>query len=111
MRQLFESGCLQSAFWHRFTLTVHSPIAKDPDAFGIRILPRPDAPFASNDLEFEDPTGTDHDGLGPCLDRALYNYLHGVGLDQHVSDWFPMPVPDVSVPVDLVERALAGELA
>ena len=26
VRQLFDAGCIQSAFWHRFAATVHSPI-------------------------------------------------------------------------------------
>src|SRR5204862_6316217 len=26
VRQLFEEGCIQSGFWHRFAATAHSPI-------------------------------------------------------------------------------------
>ena len=28
VRQLFEHNCIQSAFWHRFSMTVHSPVGK-----------------------------------------------------------------------------------
>ncbi len=42
--------------------------------------PAPAAPFASNDLTFDDPTGVDHDALG-AASRALYNYMHGIGLE------------------------------
>jgi len=31
VRQLFEAGCLQSAVWHRFAATAHSPIGQKPD--------------------------------------------------------------------------------
>ena len=31
VRQLFEQGCIQSGFFHRFTCTVHSPVGKNPE--------------------------------------------------------------------------------
>src|SRR5678816_530861 len=64
VRQLFEEGCLQSAYWHRFSATAHSPVGRNPEAFGIRLLPEPAVTFARNELDFVDPTGTDHDTLG-----------------------------------------------
>jgi radical SAM superfamily enzyme YgiQ (UPF0313 family) len=133
VRQLFAAGCLQSAFWHRFAATVHSPIGKAPEVYGIRLVsppePRPKARpaltpvpvFARNDLAFIDPTGTDHDRLGVGLRKALYNYMHGLGLDLEVHTWFdegaparrgrrrpsPPAIPKTSVPPDLIARALA----
>ena len=32
VRQLFAEGCIQSAFWHRFAATAHSPIGQAPGA-------------------------------------------------------------------------------
>jgi hypothetical protein len=29
VRQLFENGCIQSGFFHRFACTVHSPVGKN----------------------------------------------------------------------------------
>jgi len=112
VRQLFLAGCVQSAFWHRFTLTVHSPIARDPDRFGIRVVPPPDSTFGANDLDFVDPTGTDHDALGPVLDKALYNYLHGIGLFEPAHHWFEQALdgraPVTSIAPDWIERSLQG---
>jgi radical SAM superfamily enzyme YgiQ (UPF0313 family) len=114
VRQLFDAGCIQSAFWHRFAATVHSPIGKSPRKYGIRVLREREA-FARNELPFEDPTGTDHDFLGQGLRKALYNYMHGVGLDLDVRSWFSRSrgagrarrrVPAAQVPADLVARAL-----
>ena len=31
VRQLFAEGCIQSAFWHRFAATAHSPIGREPE--------------------------------------------------------------------------------
>src|SRR5438045_9063581 len=53
VRQLFAEGCLQSAFWHRFTATVHSPIGKQPELFGITLRKPPAATFAETDTAFD----------------------------------------------------------
>ena len=122
VRQLFAAGCIQSAYWHRFAATAHSPIGLHPDAYGITLAPRPDITFAHNDLEFHDPTGTDHDYLGGGLRKAIYNYMHGIGLELDVREWFEArhevrgkrggkprkmyAVPRTTVPADLIERAL-----
>jgi radical SAM superfamily enzyme YgiQ (UPF0313 family) len=110
VRQLFAAGCLQSAFWHRFAATAHSPIGRRPELFGIRLRPEPPVSFARNDLEFDDPTGTDHDFLGAGLRKALYNYMHGLGLDEDVRAWFTprRRVPRTTVPPDFITAALAG---
>jgi radical SAM superfamily enzyme YgiQ (UPF0313 family) len=88
VRQLFAAGCVQSAFWHRFAATAHSPIGLRPELYGIRLHPEPAVSFARNDLAFDDPTGCDHDLLGEGLKKAVYNYMHGVGLDLDVRTWF-----------------------
>ena len=107
VRQLFVEGCIQSAFWHRFTATAHSPIGRAPELYGIRLRPAATAtPFARNDLAFEDPTGVDHDALGVGLRRALYNYMHGLGLDEDPRSWFAGRVPPTTVTPDLIVRAL-----
>ena len=31
VRQMFEAGVLQSAFWHQFAMTAHSPVGKYPE--------------------------------------------------------------------------------
>ncbi|MBS1962157.1 MAG: radical SAM protein [Bdellovibrionales bacterium] len=125
VRQLFEAGCIQSAYWHRFSATVHSPVGRDPEKFGIVLkekrLARGARRFARNDLPFEDPSGVDHDSLGEGLRRALYNYMHGLGFDLDVREWFVAGrrrsrgagslrgLAPAQVPADFVARALAGE--
>jgi radical SAM superfamily enzyme YgiQ (UPF0313 family) len=106
VRQLFAAGCIHSAFWHRFVATVHSPIGREPERFGITLKPQPPVTFAANDLDFEDPVGTDHDRLGVGLRKALYNYMHGVGLDEDVRFWFDHPVPKARVPKSFIAQAL-----
>jgi hypothetical protein len=108
VRQLFLEGCIQSGFWHRFSATIHSPIGKEPEKFGIRLRSPAKVSFAINDVDFEDPTGCDHDMLGIGLRKALYNFMHGVGLEEDVRFWFPTKVPKAQVSPKLVSRALAA---
>jgi hypothetical protein len=108
VRQLFATGCIQSGFFHRFACTVHSPVGLDPAAYGVSLLPLPAGPFAKNDIGFIDPTGTDHDALGVGLKKALYNYMHGIGLDADVRTWFDFHVPKTKIAKQRIERALRG---
>ncbi|GAB4087499.1 B12-binding domain-containing radical SAM protein [Hydrogenophaga soli] len=116
VRQLFEAGCIQSGFWHRFTATVHSPVGQHPADYGIRLQPLPAAPmgpegrpltFARNDVGFTDPTGVDHDTLGAALKKAIYNYMHGMCVEDDVRRFFNTKVPRPTVKRDFVARALA----
>ena len=106
VRQLFAEECLQSGFFHRFACTVHSPVGRNPERFGVRLLPLPPAPFAQNDVGFIDPTGVDHDALGQGLRKALYNYMHGIGLDADVRSWFEVRVPRATVGRRFIARAI-----
>ena len=108
VRQLFAAGCIQSGFWHRFACTVHSPVGRDPAAYGISLLPLPPGAFAKNDVAFIDPTGTDHDALGAGLKKAIYNYMHGIGLEEDVRSWFELPTPKTRVARRRIERALTA---
>ncbi|MEW9898992.1 B12-binding domain-containing radical SAM protein [Chitinivorax sp. PXF-14] len=109
VRQLFETNCIQSGFFHRFACTVHSPVGMHPEDYGVTLKPLPPITFAKNDVGFIDPTGVDHDALGVALNKALYNYMHGIGLEQDVRRWFDMHVPKPRVPRHFIARALGGQ--
>jgi hypothetical protein len=108
VRQLFEAGCVQSGFFHRFTCTVHSPVGKNPEQYGVTLVPLPKVLFAKNDVGFIDPTGVDHDTLGIALNKALYNYMHGIGLEADVRSWFSGRVPRPKVARGYIARAIAA---
>lgn len=90
VRGLFAKGCLHSAYWHRFVATAHSPVGMNPDKFNVR-LRVPAVPstglFARNEIPFEDLAGVDHSEFSEGLRKAVYNYMHGIGLDQKASHW------------------------
>lgn len=115
VRQLFENGCIQSGFFHRFSCTVHSPVGMDPAAYGVELIPLPEVSFAKNDIGFIDPTpmppGVDHDVLGQGLRKAIYNYMHGLCVDDDVRRWFehlPCPVPRPTVKRGKIAKALSA---
>ncbi len=106
VRQLFLNGCIQSGFFHRFTCTVHSPVGLNPEQYGVTLHPLPAVSFARNDVGFDDPTGVDHAALGVGLKKAIYNYMHGIGLEEDVRSWFDFKVQRTTVARNKIERAL-----
>ena len=108
VRQLFANGCIQSGFFHRFACTVHSPVGQNPQEYGVTLQALPPTTFAKNDIAFIDPTGVDHDVLGVGLKKAIYNFMHGIGLEEDVRSWFPGKVPRTTVSPHRIGRALAN---
>jgi hypothetical protein len=107
VRQLFLEGCIQSGFFHRFACTIHSPVGQNPAEYGIRLNPLPPGGFAKNDVKFTDPTGVDHNLLGQGLNKALYNYMYGIGLEEDVRGWFDLRVPKPQVGRHFIAKALS----
>lgn len=106
VRQLFEHDLLQSAFWHRFVATAHSPIGLDSQAHGIRLIQPPFGGFAHNDLQHVDPVGEAPQWLGEGLKRALFSYQDGEELSTDVRRWFDRPMPRPKVSKDWVADAI-----
>ncbi|GAB2721362.1 radical SAM protein [Hymenobacter frigidus] len=106
VRQLFAAGVVQSGYWHRFSMTAHSPVGKNPAKYQVAAIGPEPAGFAWNDLWHDDPRGTDHEAFGPGLAKSLYNYLHGVALDEPLSRWFDFKTPKPTTPRQLVQQAL-----
>jgi len=106
VRQLFAHGLIQSAFWHRFVATAHSPIGLDPAAHGVRITGPSFGGFAENDFAHDDPAGQAPEWLGLGLRAALSSYMRGAGVAADVRHWFGRPVPRPKVPRNWVARVL-----
>ncbi len=114
VRQMFAAGILQSAFWHQFTMTAHSPVGMEPEKYKVEKLTATVGSFANNDIEHTDPTGADHETFAYGLKKSLLNYMHGTCLDLPLYKWFDaentgMKVPKTSVPPDYIAKALEEE--
>ncbi len=101
VRRLFALGWLQSAYWHRFALTVHSGAFRSPEELGIVVPRAPRATFASNEARFRERgvRGDPHAKLAPGLRAAAFNYMLGIGLEADVREWFDGDMPRPRVPV------------
>ena len=88
VRNLFANGWIQSAFWHRYAMTSHSPSGICPESVGAKHVDQPLAPFANNEIPFTTSQEIDLDFYGKGLNLATYNYMQGAGYDIPVKKWF-----------------------
>jgi len=106
VRQLFEAGIVQSAFWHLFTMTAHSPIGLNPEKFSVKKITEAIGSFANNDIQHIDPTGADHENFSYGLKKALLNYMHAACFDFPLHKWFDFKVPKTTIAPDLIKKAI-----
>ncbi len=109
VRQLFEIGIVQSGFWHQFALTTHSPIGEKPEEFGV-IPDYKSITFANNDIQFKDKTGIDHSKFSFGLKKSLFNYMHGIGFELPLNDWFNFKLPRTTILPNFISNCLESEL-
>lgn len=107
VRQLFENDVLQSAFWHQFAMTAHSPVGREPEKFRVKKISEAIGAFANNDIDFTDATGIDHQQFSEGLRISLLNYMQGAGLDLPLQDWFEMEIPETTIPPDHISDILS----
>lgn len=88
VRDLFANGWIQSAFWHRYAMTIHSPSGQSPESVGAKSLQKTVNSFANNEIPFSTAHEIDLDYYGKGLNLATYNYMNGAGFDIDVKKWF-----------------------
>jgi radical SAM superfamily enzyme YgiQ (UPF0313 family) len=104
VRQMFELGLINSGFWHQFAMTVHSPVGINPETYGVKRLPLPTNVFAQNGCEHVDPTNCRYEDYSEGLSKSLYNFIHNIGIDMDLSEWFNFKVPRTQIPRNFVEK-------
>jgi len=109
VRQMFQAGILQSAFWHQFAMTAHSPVGLHPEKFGVKKETEAIGTFANNDIVHTDPTGADHDTFSQGLKKSLLNYMHGACFDYPLQKWFEAKVPKTKIAPDYISGILNEE--
>jgi len=106
VRQMFAAGILQSAFWHEFTMTAHSPVGLEPEKFRVKKQTTVPGTFANNDIDHLDPGGANHPQYAFGLKKSLLNFMHGTCLDYPLQKWFDFKVPKTTVAPDYITMAL-----
>ena len=105
VRDLFAEGLIQSAFWHRYAMTCHSPSGRNPESVGARhvvdnrlqitdnrLQVADDRygfnSFANNEIPFEVDNEPDWSRFTEGLNVATYNYMRQTGFDVPLKKWF-----------------------
>ena len=88
VRDLFAEGYIQSAFWHRYAMTIHSPSGQQPESVGAKSIKQETGHFANNEIPFSTEHEIDLEFYGKGLNLATYNYMQGAGYDLPVNEWF-----------------------
>ncbi len=107
LRQMFSNGLLDSAFWHKFSLTLHSTVyreyleGKHPD---LKPLPIPEGQFAENDIHFEGEKKSQK--YSDSLNTALEYWMHGEKLNKSVETYFPFKMPKPTIESNFVEKLI-----
>lgn len=97
VRRMFEEGIVQSAFWHRYAMTVHSPSGKEPQKYGTKHTTTATNPFCNNEIDFDYNFDYDLEAVGEGLRFATYNYMNGLGFDRPLHKWFSIKIPKHSL--------------
>jgi hypothetical protein len=109
VRQMFDAGVLQSAFWHQFAMTAHSPVGMYPEQFKVEKACGTTGTFANNDIVHIDKIGTDHELFSYGLKKSLFNYMHGICFDYPLQEWFEHKVPKTKVDPEFIMKCLSKE--
>ena len=106
VRQMFEAGVLQSAFWHQFAMTAHSPVGMYPEQFNVSRTSAAPGTFANNDIVHIDTEGAHHELFSYGLKKSLFNYMHGICFEYPLQYWFEHKVPRTTVDPRFIENAI-----
>ncbi|NQU54545.1 MAG: radical SAM protein [Bacteroidetes bacterium] len=109
VRQLFEAGIVQSGFWHHFAMTAHSPVGMNPERFNIKSAQTQAGSFANNDLQILDQEGIDHAKYSEGLRKSLYNYMHDIGFDLNLQEWFEFKIKPTTIPSIFIQNVIESQ--
>jgi radical SAM superfamily enzyme YgiQ (UPF0313 family) len=107
VRQLFQEGLIDSAFWHQFALTAHSPVGCHPDTFDVIITGPEPGDFARNDLLFHEERNYDPDDYSFSLAAATNSYMERKGFEFPIKKWFPFKIPKIRTEKNYIRNILA----
>ena len=105
-RQMFEAKIVDSAYWHRFSLTCHSDVYKNKENYKISILNDKINPFANNDVRYIDLENKNIDNYSLGLKKATYNFMLNSCLDNDIKSWFEFKAPKPTLKRNTVENIL-----
>lgn len=111
LRQLFEIGLLDSAFWHKFVLTKNSTVLnkwkKDKNSINELepIFNDDNNSFLdNNNIHFKGENKFDK--FGDSLEIALNKWMNGKSLNKKIQSFFDFPVPKPTIKNNYIEELI-----
>ena len=109
LRQFFEAGLLDSAFWHKFVLTKNSQVFYEwQNGLHKDLIPiqnqNKKSIFADMNMHFKGEQNFDKYSIP--LENALNSWMHGRNLQTKVQKWFDFQVPSPTIPKNFVETQI-----
>jgi len=77
----------------------------NPEAYGVTPQLQ-EISFANNDVDFIDETGIDHNIFSYGLKKSLYNFMHGIGFDMNLQEWFDFEIPNTTISEHYIEDCI-----
>ena len=110
VRQLMATKLLSSAHYHQFMMTIHSPIGKNPELFGLRVTGPTPAGFTDYQRDYQPLEGALPDArVLSTLNTTVVSYASGMNLDRDLRSLFPADVlPPTTIAPDFVRRLMAA---
>ncbi|MCK5759643.1 MAG: radical SAM protein [Candidatus Delongbacteria bacterium] len=105
-RQMFEAEIVDSAYWHRYSLTFHSEVYKNKENYKIKVINDKINPFANNDIRYIDLENKNIDKYSSGLKKATYNFMLNSCLDNDIRSWFEFKTPKPTLKRNAVENIL-----
>jgi hypothetical protein len=105
VRQLFAARLLANAYWHRFSLTRHSPIGRRHLASSR--ARQPSAALGDLELTIVPQRALDFGHIQRALAASLAAYKEGAALERPVTEWFDQGVPEPTIAREYVVEALS----
>ena len=108
VRQLFAAGCIQSGFFHRFACTVHSPVGKNPEEYGVTLHAAAARRVREERRRLRRPDRRRSRCAGRRAEEGAVQLHARHRAREDVRSWFDVEVPRTKVPREYVARALDG---
>ncbi len=110
VKQMFEQGIMQSAFWHRYAMTVHSPTGLNPKHYNAKITNEKLNSFANNGIDYSDGSSEDWEFIGNVLKTATYNFMQGRGYELPMRKWFSGKFENPKISKRFIENTINNQL-
>lgn len=104
IRQMFAAGSLNSAYYHRFSLTIYSRYYDKISDSGLSLIDDKLKDFANNDVDFSYNKFYDFSAVEEGINKAIFNFNYGNLIDADITEWFDYPIKKLNIDKNFVKN-------